>query len=104
MQEISLNYEDLVWQEATGYPKGTRIKILRDADEVKTFLLKLPTGFEMQAHCHTAATEQHFVLDGRYESGGKIYRRGSYRLIPKGATHGPFSSKTGAIVLVVWEK
>ncbi len=104
MQEILLNYEELLWVEAMGYPNGTKIRILRDEDEVKTFLLKLPKGFEMDKHCHTASTEQHFVLDGRYESSGKIYRRGSYRLIPKGATHGPFTSESGAIVLVILEK
>ncbi len=104
MQEISLNYEDMVWEEALSYPSGTKIKVLREENGVKTFLLKLLKGFDMEAHCHTAITEQHFVLDGRYESDGKKYHKGSYRLIPGGTTHGPFTSEDGAIILIIWGK
>ena len=56
----------------------------------------------MDAHAHMT-TEQHFVLDGHYESEEKEYGPGSYRLIPKEINHGPFTSESGAIILVVWD-
>ena len=102
MEEKVINYHNIQWQEAGGYPTGTRIKILRDEGSVRTFLLKLPPGFRMEAHSHLA-TEQHFVLEGQYESGGKIFDTGTYRLIPGGTNHGPFSSEKGATILVVWD-
>ena len=102
MKEISLNYEEMAWEEATGYPSGTKIKVLREGNDAKTVLLKLPRGFDMEAHCHTAVAEQHFVLDGLYKSEGKTYHQGSYRFIPGGITHGPFTSEDGALVLVIW--
>ena len=102
MKELSSNYEDMVWEEAPGYPSGTKIKVLREHSGAKTFLLKLPEGFDMEAHCHTAVTEQHFVLEGEYKSDGRAYSRGAYRLIPGGVTHGPFTSEDGAMILVIW--
>ena len=103
MKESSINYEEMAWEEAMGYPTGTKIKVLRKEGEKKTFLLKLPKGFDMEAHCHTALTEQHFVLEGSYRSEGKTYRRGSYRFIPREVTHGPFTSEEGAVILVIWD-
>lgn len=103
MKEISLNYHDIAWSEAQGYPSGTKIKVLRDEDGGKVVLLKLHPGFRMDAHSHTAILEQHLVLEGGYESGGKYYGQGSYRLIPGGTSHGPFTSEKGAIVLVIWD-
>ena len=51
---------------------------------------------------HTCC-EQHFVLEGSYEAGGREYGSGTYQLIPAHATHGPFSSPGGAVILVIWE-
>lgn len=102
MKELSINYEDMVWSEASGYPTGTKIKMLREDGSARTFLLKLAPGFDMEAHSHIAA-EQHFVLKGQYTSSGKKFGVGSYRLIPSKSDHGPFTSENGAIVLVVWD-
>lgn len=101
MKELSINYEEMEWEDARGYPSGTKIKILRNGGESQTFLLKLHAGFNVQDHAHIA-TEQHFVLDGEYESGSKKYGSGSYRLIPTRTNHGPFVSKHGATILVIW--
>lgn len=90
------------WSDASGYPVGTKIKLLRDEGNVRTFLLKLSAGFDMEAHAHIA-TEQHFVLNGEYESEGKKYSSGMYRLIPSRINHGPFTSKYGAEILVTWD-
>jgi quercetin dioxygenase-like cupin family protein len=102
MVERSVNYKEMNWEEAVGYPDGTRIKLLRKENGPNTVLLQLPQGFQMDAHCHTT-TEQHFVLEGEYRSGEKTYRTGSYRIIPAGANHGPFQSEKGAVVLVIWD-
>ena len=102
MEIISVNYQDLEWIQAKNYPEGTMCKILRDDGDKKTILLKIPAGFKMDAHSHTVV-EQHYILEGEYEIGGKIHTEGSYQLIPQGYTHGPFYSKNGAVILVVWD-
>jgi hypothetical protein len=102
MNEKSINYDEMDWEEATGYPTGTKIKILREENGAKTFLLNIPAEFDMEAHCHTGP-EQHFVLEGEYQIEHKIYNKGFYRFIPAGVTHGPFLSRNGAIILVIWD-
>ena len=104
MEEITINYEKMKWTDAPGYPEGTKIKILREGGpgEGKTFLRKIKRGFKMEGHSHTTV-EQHFVLEGEYESEGKVYKEGTYRLIPKHKTHGPFNSSKGAVILVIWD-
>lgn len=103
MNELSVNYQEMAWQDAVGYPSGTKIKVLRDEGDAKTVLLKLPPDFYMDKHSHITK-EQHFVLEGKYESGGKSYHPGTYQFIPGHVTHGPFTSKKGAVILVIWEK
>ena len=55
----------------------------------------------MDEHVHVY-TELDYVLEGEYESQGKIYPAGAFRMIPKHMNHGPFRTETGAIVLVIW--
>ncbi len=104
MEEITFNYEKMKWTDAPGYPEGSKIKILREGGpgEGKTFLRKIKRGFKMEGHSHTTV-EQHIVLKGEYESEGKVVKAGTYRLIPKHETHGPFKSSKGAVVLVIWD-
>lgn len=104
MEDIIINYEQMSWQKAEGYPEGTEIKVLREGKDgaARTALLKLAKGFDMEAHSHVI-NEQHLVLDGEYESEGKTHRAGTYRFIPKHTNHGPFKSTSGAIVLIIWD-
>jgi hypothetical protein len=104
MEEKTINYEKMEWTQSPGYPEGSKIKILREggSGEGKTFLREISRGFKMEGHSHTAL-EQHFVLQGAYESEGKIYKAGTYRLIPKHESHGPFTSPEGAVILVIWD-
>ncbi|HSL88404.1 MAG TPA: cupin domain-containing protein [Ignavibacteriaceae bacterium] len=95
-------YDETGWHNAEGYHDGTRIKKLRDDVDSKTILLKLPPGFVLNSHTHIH-NEQHLVLEGEYESEGRQYTSGTYRFIPAHKDHGPFTSKTGAIVLVIWD-
>ena len=55
----------------------------------------------MDTHSHVY-TELHYVLQGEYESQDEKYASGTYRVIPKEVKHGPFTTKTGAIILVTW--
>ena len=65
-------------------------------------LLKLEPGFEMDAHSHSHA-ENHYVLEGMYETEGRECPSGCYLMVPKHKEHGPFRSQDGALLLVVWE-
>lgn len=105
MKELSVNYQEMQWEKARGYPSGTLMKVLRrdEKGQPLTLLLKLEEGFEMEGHSHIGI-EQHFVLEGEYESEGHIYRTGFYRLIPRKTTHGPFKSGKGAVILVAWDE
>jgi anti-sigma factor ChrR (cupin superfamily) len=102
MKEKSLNSEDMEWKDAPGYPSSTKIKVLREEGEAKTFLLKLPSGINMEVHSHLT-TEEHFVLEGEYQSRGKVYGPGAYRLIPAHISHGPFTTVRETIILVIRE-
>jgi len=102
MDEKCVNYNQMEWEDAIAYPAGSQRKVLRKKTSPITMLLKMPPGFHMDVHCHTT-TEQHFVLEGQYTSEGKTCGPGSYRLVPAGATHGPFISEKGAVVLVVYD-
>lgn len=102
MLDVIVNCNSLEWQEAgEGYSAGTKKKVLRDDEGGRTVILRLPKGFKMDVHSHIK-NEQHFVLKGQYEIGEKVCGQGTYQLIHSNMTHGPFTSKTGAEVLVVW--
>lgn len=102
MIHIKNIYDEFGWKKAEGYPVGTRIKTLREENGGKTILLKMPKGFHMEAHTHVY-NEQHLVLEGQYESEGDVFSSGTYRFIPAHKNHGPFTSQSGAIVLVIWD-
>ncbi len=102
MKKLINLFEDSNWEDAKGYPKGTKRKVLRDEDTKKTILLKLPKGFKMNAHSHVT-TEQHFVLKGAYSSDEGNYPAGSYQIFAAHDEHGPFVSENGALILVIWD-
>ena len=104
MKEISVNANNLPWEAAPNYPQGAERKVLRRDDKGNplAILLKLPSGFELDDHSHVLA-EQHYVLEGEYESMGERFSSGHFRSIPEHADHGPFRSSTGAVVLVIWK-
>ena len=95
-------FDDSDWQDAQEYPIGTRKKVLRNENGAKTILLKFPEGFYMSSHAHITA-EQHIILKGEYISEGKLYKEGTYQSFKAHENHGPFESKQGALVLVIWD-
>lgn len=103
MKQITIDTNKIEWQEADGYPQGTKIKILRRDESGQTVMLQLQPGFEISGHTHTR-NEEHYVLDGQYEIGDKIYFQGTYQFFPADTSHGPFTSQTGAILLISWHE
>ena len=102
MVDMIVNCNDLDWQDAgETYPPDTKIKVLRDNKDKRTIILKMPKGFRMEAHTHIR-NEQHFILKGQYEIDGQVHNEGTYQLIKADMTHGPFTSQTGAEILVIW--
>ena len=95
-------FETSNWEDAIGYHDGTLRTVLRDDANGKTILLKLPPGFYMAPHSHLT-TEEHFILDGSYEINGETFGKGSYQIFEPHSEHGPFYSKDGALVLVMWD-
>lgn len=103
MNAVTVNANDLEWTGAVEYPPGTEEKVLSLGGSIapRATMLKLPPGWKMEGHSHRF-TELHYVLEGQIESQGHQYPAGTFRVIPKGVGHGPFSSEAGAIVLVIW--
>jgi anti-sigma factor ChrR (cupin superfamily) len=102
MKTLVKLFDQLNWEEADNYPEGTYKKTLRDEDGARTIMLKLPAGFRMPPHSHLT-TEQNLVLTGAFTYGGKTYQEGDYLLYRAQEEHGPFYSKDGALVLVIWD-
>jgi anti-sigma factor ChrR (cupin superfamily) len=102
MLDMIVNSNIMEWQDAAkSYSPGTKMKVLRDDEGGRTVILKIPKGFLMESHSHIR-NEQHFILKGQYEIDGITYSQGTYQLIHSNMTHGPFTSKTGAEILIVW--
>ncbi len=102
MENMMNLYDNFKWEKYDEYFEGTLRKVLRDENGIKTILLKLPAGFYMAPNSHITV-EQHFVLDGEYESRGKIYKKGAYQIFAKGDEQGPYKSDKGALILVIWD-
>ena len=103
MNEMACNTHEMEWQKAHQFPPGAYVKVLRDGEDSKawTILLKLPPNWRMNAHTHME-TEEHYVLEGEYVMNGRSYPAGGYHLIPPKTPHGPFYSRSGAVILVTW--
>ena len=103
MNSIDVNANDIEWKVASGYPPGAKEKILNAGSEMapRSIMLKLPPGWSMDNHSHRH-TELHYIMEGGYESGDEIYTSGTFRIIPKNVEHGPFTTKEGATILVIW--
>lgn len=104
VKEVFIKAKDIQWKEAAGYPRGTKMCVLRrdESGRVRTVVMKLATNFTVGSHTNMAP-EQQLVLEGEIQSGGKTCSQGSYRFIPRGSSHGPWKSRKGAVLLVTWD-
>lgn len=103
MEERTVSTSSVPWESSKDDPAGLRRKVLRTGADgrPRVALIKLEAGFEMEAHSHDLA-ENHYVLEGMYESHGKEYPAGTYRYVPANTSHGPVHSRAGALLLVTW--
>jgi anti-sigma factor ChrR (cupin superfamily) len=104
MEDFSIIAADVPWEQVTDHPHKMSRKVLRTGPggAPRVALIRLEAGFDMDAHSHAHA-ENHYVLEGMYESQGREHPAGSYRYVPRHSQHGPFRSPSGAVLLVVWE-
>jgi quercetin dioxygenase-like cupin family protein len=105
MGEVTLYTPEMKWESHNLFPGDAELKILRSEAEgggATTLLVRLQPGGKIVPHSHLGAV-QHYVLDGEYETEGKTFTAGAYRLLPKNADVGTISTPTGATVLMIYD-
>jgi len=103
MEEI-IDTQDSQWQALRAFPGTAEVKMLRDDRDggARTMLVRVAPGGEIRPHSHLAAV-QHYILEGSYETEGKVLRAGSYRLLPNDANLAPMTSKDGVTILMIYD-
>lgn len=103
MDEIVRHISELRGEQSELFPGDAEIVILRDDPEAGTTLLaRLPAGGKVEAHTHFGAV-QHFVLRGECESHGRVFKAGTYRLLPGEADVASITSRDGADILIIYD-
>lgn len=104
MEEIIRYTPDMGWEDLRFFPGRGQVKMLRDEPPVgaRTIIVQLPPGAEIVPHTHLAAV-QHYVLEGEYETEGKTFAAGTYRLMPKNFDVAPISTKGGVTILMIYD-
>jgi quercetin dioxygenase-like cupin family protein len=75
---------------------------LRFLHRKRTMLVKMEPGSTYPTHAH-ALDEQCLVLEGSIRDGeGRTAAAGDYIFMPKGSTHPPLSTETGALFLIAY--
>jgi quercetin dioxygenase-like cupin family protein len=99
MKKIVANADDLVWIDGP-YP-NTRMKAFPSDPESGTYtiMIDMPPGAVLERH-DEPLNEVFYVLEGNLNIEGAPYGVGSYLFTPAGATHGPFESPDGCLILV----
>lgn len=92
---------DLTGEQSELFPGDGEVIALREDAEggATTLLVRLRPGGRIDTHAHPGPV-QHFVLGGQYESEDRVFKAGTYRLLPK-AQVAPITSRDGAVILVV---
>jgi hypothetical protein len=95
---------EMPWETLTEFPGEGDVKRLRDQGpgEGMTVIVRLHPDGHITPHSHTAAV-QHYVLEGEYESEGKVYGAGTYRVLPGGADVADISTQNGATILMIYD-
>lgn len=95
---------DLPWKKEPDFPGTPDVKVLRKEEESqgKTLVVRLPENGEIGVHSHLGAVH-HYILEGEYESEGKVHKAGTYRLFPPKADIPKITSRPGATVLILYE-
>ena len=104
MAELTIYTPEMTWETLNFFPGNAEVKILRIEPEggARTLLVRLPPGGEISPHTHLGVV-QHYVLEGEYEAEGEMFGAGTYRLLPEHYYVGTISTKTGALVLMIYD-
>jgi len=104
MEPKTAHTAEVPWEELSEFPGKGQVKVLRDegGSNAKTLLIELGAGDEITPHTHVAAV-QHYILTGEYESEGKTYGAGTYRLFPGHANLASISTQHGATILLIYD-
>ena len=78
---------------------GVQIKLLHQAGEQKSFLLKMAANSSIPSHAHTQ-NEESFVIDGSVELEGILCHAGDYHFAKMGSQHQTITSSEGCTLLV----
>ena len=104
MEEIIRNTSQMRWEPLCRLPGTAEVKELREESVRggRTMLLRLPAGGHLAPHCHPGVV-QLYVLEGEYDSRGRRFTVGAYRLLPGHAEVARICSKAGATLLIVYD-
>lgn len=102
MDDIVLYTPELRGEVSDRFPGNAEIVVLREDHAGTTLLARLPAGGKIGQHRHFGSV-QHFVLNGQYESEGKVFKAGTYRAFPKEAHVAPITSDARAVILIVYD-
>ncbi len=101
-EEVVSFAPDLNGERSALFPGDADVAVLReDSGGGTTLLARLRPDGRIDAHANPGAV-QHFVLSGQYESEGRVYREGTFRLLPKGEVP-LITSSDGAVILIVFD-
>lgn len=105
MLEMTFNTAEMHWQTTREHFDASRVKVLRDdgPQQARTLVVRLEKGNRIRPHSHFG-TVQHFVLEGEYESEGRIFGPGVYRLFPEHANIPEITTLFGATLLIVYDR
>ncbi|WP_454062054.1 cupin domain-containing protein [Candidatus Nitrospira salsa] len=103
-EDINHDTQNMNWQELREFPGPAEVKVLREEKDLgaKTMLLRVPPQGKIIPHSHRGVV-QHYVLDGHYETEGKSFGPGSFRLMPEHAEVAPITTEKGVTILMIYD-
>jgi anti-sigma factor ChrR (cupin superfamily) len=78
---------------------GVELKLLRQDDQSRSFLLRMAAGTRIPPHEHPL-DEECLVLEGDATLNGILCRAGDYHLAPQGKPHDWLTSETGCLLFI----
>lgn len=79
--------------------RGVELKLLRQDDASRSFLIRMKPGSKLPPHEH-ALEEESLVLEGDATINGVLCLAGDYHMAPKGKPHGWVTSEKGCLLFV----
>jgi anti-sigma factor ChrR (cupin superfamily) len=93
---VTVHAHEGVW---TPLLPGVDIKLLRQDEQSRSFLLRMGPGTELPPHDHPL-DEECLVLEGEATLAGIVCRAGDFQLAPAGRDHGRVRSEHGCLLYI----